>query len=333
MREEPNKDGQIKIMLNDKQTSYKEERKTQAKDLLENVKLETAATSEEADADFDWILPEVEPEPKTFKQATGIKQKGGRKKTSPSSRNVFHTFGSLIFSIAFAVGLGIAFGLILLKFISVEEAPAVVQANNPTPQTEQPSNNGSLGSALLPSFTSYVIQGGIFSSKESANTLVGQLNEKSIPSEVVLMEDGNYYVFLGLASNEQEAKRIAEIYKGQGVEVYAKALTLNEMTIEQLDSTSAAVFNQGATIMPTLVDVAGKVALGQSVPQDTLSTITGVANSFNEVTVQEPIVQTVTQIILQSSGALQNYAQTNNMSQANAIQDALLSYIKLNIEK
>lgn len=331
MREEPGKEGQITIKLNDRQTSYHEDQKPQAKDLLENVQLETAAARDHSEADFDWILPETGTEPKIFKQANESKDQSVRKHNE-NRRNFFHTFSSLLFSIAFAIGLGIAFGLILLNFISAKETPATTESTT-APNTEAPtnqSNNGTTNPVIFPAFSTYIIQGGIFSNQEAANTLSTQLSEKGIPSEILMMDDGSYYVFLGLASTETEAKQLAGILKEKGAEVFTKPYELKEKSLAGVQSTNATLVNQSVSALPVLFDIAGKMALGQGIPEDALNKVSTFATELNEIKAQDGTVNEWTQLFLQASQKIEKYSQTKGTEDAFEVQQILLSYIKMN---
>lgn len=320
-------------MLNEKPAPFKEEKKTQARDILENVSIETAAAREEAE-EFDWILPEIDPEPREFIQANQKEKNKHPFKTSVKKGNMFHTVSSLLFSLAFAIGLGIAFGIILLKFISAEDSQTPAEANNPTATSanQAPPANASASLVKIPAMTVYVIQGGVFSNQEAADTLVSQLDEKGIPSVIIENNDSSYTVLLGLASNENEAKQLAAIYAEKEVEVYAKEQSLKEGTFETASKGNATVLNEAISSLPILFDITGKAALGQGVPEDAQTKLSQISSSLQSTEFQDQTSSLLADIILQASTSLETFSQSKNVNDAYQAQQVLLSYIKLNHE-
>lgn len=320
-------------MLNEKSAPIKEEKKTQARDILENVSIETAAAREEVE-EFDWILPEIDPGPKEFIQANKKEKNSQLLKYSGKKGNMFHTVSSLLFSLAFAIGLGIAFGIILLKFISAEGSQVSVQTTNPPAisDNQPPPVNASPSSVAIPTMSVYVIQGGVFSNQEAANTLVAQLNEKAVPSVILENGDSSYTVLLGLASNENEAKRLANIYAEKGIEVYAKEHLLKEGTFETASVGNTSVLNEAISALPVLFDLAGKATLGQGVPEDAQSKLNDISSTIQNTEFQDQASALLADIILQASTALEAYGQGKNVNDAYEAQQVLLSYIKLNAE-
>ena len=67
------------------------------------------------------------------------------------------------------------------------------------------------------------MQGGVFSTEESAQEVQALLHEKNVPAEVFQV-DKNYYVFLGAAENLEATKELALLYKTHDIDVFWKEI-------------------------------------------------------------------------------------------------------------
>lgn len=68
----------------------------------------------------------------------------------------------------------------------------------------------------------YFLQEGIYSNKEIMNE-----NTKDLDVKLINEEGGKYYVYLGITRDEQNAKKIKEIYKNRGYQLYIKEINLS----------------------------------------------------------------------------------------------------------
>ena len=69
--------------------------------------------------------------------------------------------------------------------------------------------------------TVYFLQQGVYSSKENMEENVANL-EQYLYRE----EDGKYYVYFGITSKEENAKKVKEVFEQEGKNVYIKAMPL-----------------------------------------------------------------------------------------------------------
>src|SRR5205807_2063474 len=67
----------------------------------------------------------------------------------------------------------------------------------------------------------FLVQGGVFSTKESAQEVQALIRAKNVPAEVFQIEK-DYYLFLGAAENLEASKELALIYKTQDIDVFWK---------------------------------------------------------------------------------------------------------------
>lgn len=330
--------GKITIKLDQKTNTFPVVKKEKAKDLLENIQKETAAATEEVNPEFEWILPVHEPEPKPIKKHISESKKisYGSSTSKEKKGNPLQTASSLLFSIAFAIGLGIAFGLILLRFISADD-PAVVgtensvKQNNPSNEQTQQAETAKTAALTLPALNTYVVQSGMFSNLTAAQERMSSLKEKGIPS-LILQQEGQAFVFIGVASSEAEAKQLAGLYATKGAEVYAKPYQLHEKTLQEVNSDHAAILSQTMEVLPVLTDIAGKMSLGQGLADDQITDIHSIQTSLQTIQSDHAIISGITEVLVQSNQLIERYNQSSDPLLATDLQALLLSYLQLQQE-
>lgn len=147
--------------------------------------------------------------------------------TPHKSRKIIKT----LIVIGGGVAVGLVFGYVLLHtFVnpSPEGKPAggVAQQANGSPT----NNFGKETNVQLPAFTFYFVQGGVFSSQESANKTASEFKNKQFPAEVV-QEDGKFVVYAGVAASRDDALAIAQLYRSQKQDVLIKEKQIAPRTI------------------------------------------------------------------------------------------------------
>lgn len=70
--------------------------------------------------------------------------------------------------------------------------------------------------------TYYFLQEGVYTDKE-----VMEANIKNIDNKLITNSDNKYYVYLGITKSKEVAKKISDLYKKRGTDVYTKELSLN----------------------------------------------------------------------------------------------------------
>lgn len=229
----------ITIKINGKDRSYKqgeakhdENKKEKGTDKLKVTAWnETAATQESTEDQFDWVLPdpivdEGNKGKKTSKSGNSkafrlpsINKSTNKNKSSKSSG----MFPRIFLNVSLAIVVGLGFGLIILNTVTSKSE----EGGRPTttnPATETPSNsNDHTGtqSVELPVLSTFVVQGGVFTTKESAQTAIQSLEAKGIPAQEVT-SNGSFAILLGTAGTLEEVKKIAADFKNKGAEVFPK---------------------------------------------------------------------------------------------------------------
>lgn len=258
----------ITIKINGKERSHKDDKPNSDKQTQSSTQPEskpkikawneTAAAKEQAEDSFDWVLPEIsEDDEKDFKVVTKskeTKQKGFRLPGLPqppnkNRRNSSPVFPRIALNVLLAVALGLGFGMIILNTVKPDTLETVVPANT-SPATDKPAEGGSgtgAESVELPAISTYVVQGGVWSKEESADSIVKELAGKGIDAETVAIND-QYYVLLAVAPSLEEAKVLSSELESKGAEVFSKPLELDGFSVDGLTKEESGVL----TIAPEL---------------------------------------------------------------------------------
>lgn len=164
-------------------------------------------TRNSLDSETVEILPA---EPKS--EAPSVKKRYGKWLHGYSTR-----LKLVILATVSAVLLGLLFGAMTLKlFVAVEGGqktvePATVATNAFT--SEKSEHSLQLGS--------YVLQGGVFTKRKNADEWLEKFKKKNVPA-ILWERGGNYYLFAGVASGENEAAQLAKKLQKKKLDIYVK---------------------------------------------------------------------------------------------------------------
>jgi stage II sporulation protein B len=220
----------VTIKINGKEKSFADNDET-------TTKLQSAAASEQDKENFDWVLPEpVESLSETKKEVSDL--------SSLKKKAAFFSFGSHlgksskldrsfflkapVLALLFAVLCGTSLGYIVLKTITADEQ-TVTSPVQPTIPAGNSTNQAS--TTLNGELTVYFVQGGVFSTEDSAKLVQQQIAEKGVPAEIFQV-DGQFYLFLGVAGSLEESKQLAVFLKTYGVDVYWKEMAVKPASAE-----------------------------------------------------------------------------------------------------
>ncbi|OEH91460.1 SPOR domain-containing protein [Bacillus solimangrovi] len=210
--------------------------KVSGKDKVINEK---KSVSEHDENEFPWILPEKREDQRAEKvvhfekyhkpsKVNKYNQKLIKRPIAPSRKislqlNSSSIRKAVITAIAVLVGLG--FGIAVLTFVT--DVPFINQTKVQAPvQVEAeheavPVQTNTTERVALTERQFYVIQGGAFSTKESAEQLASQFKAQGQPA-VVFSHVSPILLFVGLGKDEYDAKVIGSQLQDSGLEIYVK---------------------------------------------------------------------------------------------------------------
>ena len=262
---------------------------------------EAAATKEprEDEDSFDWILPEPEGTEKKdaiadFNNKMSSSSKSKFKKSTPKSfpfgKSKKRGFFTAIFTAVFlAVLLGTSLGLTILKLVIVDKNPSqevslMTPDNNLVENQKQNSSQGKSGtlSLVLPSITTFVVQGGVFTTKEAGKQIETEVKQKGVPA-IIVDNKGQSVLLLSVTDTIEHARDLNDKYKQSGVEEsFPKELTLGGKQIAGLNQQEKAYLEAIPLLFETLTKATSTSTFTEAIPQTLIESINRQLKKMND---------------------------------------------------
>lgn len=299
---------------------------------------ESAASQEPIEESFDWILPETaenEINEYQFAKQTTHSKKTSKGKLTTASISAFRkkngVLKSVIFSIVFAVLIGTSFGVIMLKLVVIDHSKkTAIETNAPVTKTVAPVK--STEKITLQSFTAFVVQGGMFSTKEGANEISNQIKAKGAPAEIIEM-DGKSFIFLGISGSLEQAKSLGNYYKENGInEFYAKQILVQEKTIADVNKDEKNFLEASQLGFQTLLNVTSDVIVSTSNTNEIKSTISQIESAIEKIEDKKLKNKKIIELKSELSSAMElveGYQKSYDINDMKKAQQHLLNYFSL----
>ncbi|SEM33101.1 stage II sporulation protein B [Mesobacillus persicus] len=221
---------------------------------------ETAAAKEPVEDSFDWILPETVKDTevtgnKSVLKPKPAKQRGLRLPGLPTNTKKSRKHSPIIPGVALniflAVAVGLGFGMIILNIVKSDQVQTAEQSV--TPPAEEKDQHATAGTqvAELPAISTFVVQGGVFSTKDSADTAAKGLGGQGIFAAAVPV-DGKFALLLATAGSIEEAKAAGDELESKGAEVFAKPLELAGFSVAGLTTEESSVLKLAPELFANL---------------------------------------------------------------------------------
>lgn len=331
MEEENGQKSTIKIKLNGKERPFEE--KTVVHDWQAASEETSAASSEDMldEEEFEWILPNEE--------ETEIPEFKVNHHTETKKRPNIHRVGSgpfklgikkLIVSFVLAITVGLLLGTFILEIMKKEDIQATTVEQNPTapaPNTgEQKKDATTNFETTLPAMTLPVLQAGVFSSNENAESVAKELANQNYATTILEM-DGKYYLFLGVAGDLQEAKAWEKNEKENGlIDVWATELPLGESSITLGSKAQAEQFSKEVNYFKDIAGEMVKIELGGEANEDVLRAGLQLIDSHKESYENKEAVNLQGKL----QAAIKSLEQASgNQAETLKVQQALLDYMSI----
>ncbi|MDP4162495.1 MAG: hypothetical protein Q8898_05260 [Bacillota bacterium] len=294
--------------------------------------VETAAAEEKAEESFDWILPENTDN--DLSEYKIVKPETKQKLQKPSysfDKKKNDAYKSIVFAVLIAVLVGISFGFIMLKLV-ISDHPtkqantAVIEDNHSVPLEQNKNSN-----VKLKPFSTFVIQEGVYSSKESAGQAASIATAKGVPAQVMQI-DGKEYLFLGTDVNKEHAKSIGSEYVKKGLKIYAKQITIPEKTLQNVTNDEQHLFERNFSIYSDIAGAAAS-ALNNEVPsKEAIKRITDFSTEFSKIDKMNFKNSSIKQLgkeLLMASQEMVSYRNVNDREIAIKSQQHLLKFLTI----
>ncbi|WP_156424333.1 hypothetical protein [Bacillus sp. FJAT-27445] len=294
---------------------------------IQPANMEAAAAAEASEEIFDWILPEEEPaEQGTFviKEASDSASIYPKHSSGPSKRKGW-SMKPAVLTVVFAIIVGVGLGAAMLKLLLTDK-PAVtaMQPNG----DEKPAATGdaktqSATVQLLP-ISAFVIQEGLYSTRDSAEAAKQNLEGLGIPG-AVLDKDGQAMLLIGIAGSIEGAKEIGEGLKEKGIAIYAKEITLPSRKAGKVAADEKQFLEKAPELFALLSPGAGlamagkEAAVAGSVKKD--------LEAINAGEFANPAIGALYNELANAVKSLESYEKAGDGQSAQAAQVHLLNFL------
>ncbi|MFJ7828981.1 hypothetical protein ACQKL6_07465 [Peribacillus sp. NPDC097197] len=214
----------VKIKINGEEKIFVGENKRESTE-----EIPEAASKEQPDDSFEWILPDDSVENKVVLVPTPPKKKMPKLigfNTHTGKRPGNRSLKTFVIAVFCAILFGSVLGLIAVNTITKEKAtdsPVETAITTTASPVVKNDSGGEKGQGM--GLKTFLVQGGIFSSEDAAKQIQEKIVEKQVPAEIFKMED-SYYLFLGSAESLISSKELALFLKTYDVEVFWKEIDL-----------------------------------------------------------------------------------------------------------
>lgn len=351
--DKPKKGNTITIKLNGETQSYQEEPpKEKLEPIIEPTPkvikintnhtepdgfLETAAAQESVDESFDWIIPEsAENDIDEFKFTNNAHPKTSNHKKIPSfssnsKKKNRRSLGSILLSAFFAILIGTTIGIFMLKLVITEQKnkvttePTVVNET----KTETKATEGKTASAAINQLTAYVVQGGVYSSKDKTQEIAKEIESKGIPAQTVEIS-GKFFLFLGVADSIETAKALGNQYKEKGVEeVFAKPLLLDEKKVSGVNDIEKSFVEVIPTIYQTLSNATSTAITTKAIPDASTKALTAIEEQLKNSGIKNEKVKNLKEELTAASDKVKAFKKSKDAKSLTEAQQHLLTFLSL----
>lgn len=231
-----------------------------------------------------------------------------------------------------AIMIGLIFGFVMLKIaiypgdffaeqaVKKEKVVQHKKEENGTPTPQQ--------TAAIQSMSVAVVQGGVFSSAEAAETTASVVKGKGLPAMVVEM-NGQYYLYMIGAENLETAKELGDKIAAQNVEVYAKELAIAEKNIQVETKAEAEFLQLTHSLFLTMLEVETAGYFKRPINQEKLTAIEEKINKIKNIDqIKNKGIKSLQTEQLKSYQAFKQYLEAKTETEWIAAQQAQLNYLK-----
>jgi stage II sporulation protein B len=356
--DKPKKGHTITIKLNGETKKFKEEhKKAEQEPIIEpiprvikidrnlsdsEVIQETAAARESVDEDFDWIIPEssdndieeykIVPPKSPKKTSNNIITSFSLKNKNKKKRKSNWPISQIVTTAVFAVLIGTTIGFFMLKLVITDSTenpaslPTIVEEDQGGRKTTDQEKSVT---AAIPELTTYMVQGGLFGSKEGAEETANQVKSKGIPAGLIEM-DGKQYLFFGVADSIETAKSIGAQYKANGVEdAFAKPLLIKEKSLSELSDDEKSFMESVTAIYQTLSTATSGAIATKSIPEETTKALSGIGEQLNKKGIKNESIKNMQSELTLANDKVKTYQKSKEVKELKEAQQYLLNFLSI----
>lgn len=296
---------------------------------------EVAASQEVSeDESFDWILPDQD---EVESGSEKVKHVPNQKKNAYN--NVFKAskirpqkgmITSIFFTVFFAILLGTSIGVIMLKMVITDETEVNNQTTVSTPVAKETTIQSGKSTVKLPDLSTFIIQNGIFSTEEAAKKAQKEITEKGATSKILEL-NGQMVIYAGVANSLNDAKELSAELKEKKIEVYAKEITFEGKTVEEVLTEEKDLLEQSSSIYQLLVKAVSSFQKDSQLSQELSSNLNKqekYLSSIDNSKLQNENIKQVKTTLSKAILSVKTLENENSNKDMQTLQLNLLSYLE-----
>ncbi|HYK74640.1 MAG TPA: SPOR domain-containing protein [Pseudoneobacillus sp.] len=304
---------------------------TETVESVEADTLSEVAAGEAVEESFDWILPESS-EDEIEEYIIAKQPKGKQKSSLPTLKKQLkkQNIGpvkSIFTSVILAIIIGTSFGFLVLKLV-ISDAKVEEPVTTITEETTTEKNDPVVTTQLLQlqPIDTFIIQGGVFSSVDSAKIEEQKLKQKGVPTQII-EDNGKAILVLGVADSIENAKAIASNLKASGIEVFAKPYTLPGKELQELTQVEATLLKDASTIYQQLSMLIAGGMVTSAIDENTLAQQKRFLASIDKQEIKSAKIEQLRVDLIGVVTKLEEFKQQQKDPLINDAQQHLLAFI------
>jgi len=318
----PNENRRITIKINGEEKSYYENASVHE---WKRAQAEVAATNQAKDDDIAWVLPEIDPS-KVRKNNIYVSQKSKKKPIKKSVANIKSKsqVGTLLKSIVTALITGTVIAFVMWNVLVKDGVKNPTNEAIPTVGTPKEERRNVANLKRIPT---YILQAGVFSQEESAKNHQQMLAEKHLPAGILKTSE-DYRVFIGVASSQEEAKKVSETYHSVYDDIYEREIIFPEKEVRNLNRVEKEFLESAINFYETLVIVNNELQLSGEMNDH--QQMTDVVNRLKEMKgFQNETIQSLHKSLRNAGESFHQYLNDKKEDDLTEGQHALIKFVEL----
>ncbi len=290
---------------------------------------ETAAAQEQTEETFDWILPDPIDKEAVKEYEIAPKQEKKKKKKNigisvwnPKIKRNNRLYTTIFVTVFFAVLLGTAFGVTILKFVTADSETAAPAATTPTGEPAAKAPAAGSESLELKPIPAFIVQNGIFTKEADAKERMNLLSAQGVSAELFPVND-KFAVYLAAAGSIEAAKQQAEALKAKGVEVFAKPFEISGGTAAELKPEEKKFLEQAPEIYSIMIG--GADASPEEIKK--VEDYSKILGGITDKSIKDKTILKAKAAMEQASSSFLSYQKNNDANQLTEMEKGLLTFL------
>nr|WP_240465324.1 SPOR domain-containing protein [Neobacillus thermocopriae] len=184
-------------------------------------------------------------------------------------------------------------------------------------------------SASIPELSTYIIQGGVFSSKEGAEETAKEIKSKGIPYSIIEI-DGKHYLLLGVGDSLETAKVIVSKYKEDGVEdAFAKSLLIDKRNVSGMNETEQSFIESIPTIYQTIATATTSGFSSNTISEEAFKEMNSKEEQLKKSSIENEKIKKIQSELLSANEKVNAFHQSKDTKKLKEAEQHLLNFLSV----